>query len=70
MNTFSGKKKVPYLELWRSIYKAKDNIALAKSTHMKCIAPDKALFSTQKVSIFFLLLDENICCGYSLEVPH
>ena len=20
--------------------------------------------------IFFLFLDENICCGYSLEVPH
>ena len=37
----------------------------------KCsyIALDKALFSTKKVSIFFLFLDENICCGYSLETP-
>ena len=29
----------------------------------------KALFFNQKVAIFFLLLDENICCGYSLEAP-
>ena len=34
------------------------------------IALDKALFfSTKKVSIFFLFLDKNICCGYSLGVP-
>ena len=26
-------------------------------------------FFHQKVSIFFLFLDENMCCGYSLEVP-
>ena len=26
------------------------------------IALDKALFLNQKVSIFFLFLDENICC--------
>ena len=32
------------------------------------IALDKALFH-QKVSIFFLFLDKNICCGYSLEAP-
>ena len=29
----------------------------------------KVLFSIQKVLIFFLFLHENICCGYSLEVP-
>ena len=33
------------------------------------IALDKALFFNQKVSIFFLFLNENICCGYSLEAP-
>ena len=33
------------------------------------IALDKALFFNQKVSIFFLFLDKNICCGYSLEAP-
>ena len=32
-------------------------------------ALDKAFFSNQKVSTFFLFLDENICCGYSLEAP-
>ena len=35
----------------------------------KTIALDKALFFNQKVPIFFLFLDENICCGYSLEAP-
>ena len=34
------------------------------------IALVKVLFSVQKVLIFFLFLHENICCGYSLEVPH
>ena len=34
------------------------------------IGLDKSLFFNQKVSIFFLFLDENICCGYSLEAPH
>ena len=33
------------------------------------IALDKALFFSQKVAIFFLFLDINICCGYSLEAP-
>ena len=27
-------------------------------------------FFNQKVSIFFLFLNENICYGYSLEAPH
>ena len=26
-------------------------------------------FFNQKLLIFFLFLNENICCGYSLEVP-
>ena len=29
------------------------------------IAPDKRFYI-----IFFLFLDKNICCGYSLEVPN
>ena len=33
------------------------------------IAPDKELLSTEKL-IFFQFLIVNICCGYSLEVPH
>ena len=40
------------------------------TTLTKSIALDKALFFHQKLSIFFLLLEENICCGYSLEAPH
>ena len=28
------------------------------------------LFCNRKVLSFFLSLHENICCGYSLEVPH
>ena len=27
-------------------------------------------FVNQKLLIFFLILNANICCGYSLEVPH
>ena len=34
------------------------------------IALDKGLFFNQRVSVFFLFLDKNICCGYSLEAPH
>ena len=34
------------------------------------IALVKALFFNPKVLIFFLFLHENICYGYSLEVPH
>ena len=34
------------------------------------VVPDKTFFfSTEKVLMFFLFLHENICCGYSLEVP-
>ena len=32
--------------------------------------PDKARFFYLKVSIFFLFLHENICCGYSSEALH
>ena len=28
-----------------------------------------SIFFNQKVSIIFLFLDQNICCGYSSEVP-
>ena len=38
------------------------------STLYMYVAPDEALFQ-QKVVIFFLFPHENICCGYSLEVP-
>ena len=31
------------------------------------IAPDKKSF---QVIFFFFLFQENLCCGYSLEVPH
>ena len=38
---------------------------------MCVIAPDKEPFCfNQKVLILFLFLNENIHCGYSLEVPH
>ena len=26
-------------------------------------------FTCPKIGIFFLFLEENLCCGYSLEVP-
>ena len=32
-------------------------------------ATDRALFSSEKMLISFLFLNENICCGYSLEAP-
>ena len=34
------------------------------------IAVDKALFFNQKVLLVFLFFYGNICCGYSVEVPH
>ena len=30
---------------------------------------DKEHFSNKKISIIFLFLHKNICCGYSLEAP-
>ena len=41
----------------------------AKVDVLVCIALDKVHFFNQNVSIFFFFLDENICCGYSLEAP-
>ena len=37
---------------------------------MITITLDKALFFFCQKSIFCLFFDKNICCGYSLEVPH
>ena len=34
------------------------------------IALDKMLFFSIQKLIFSLFLHKNICCGYSLEVPH
>ena len=34
------------------------------------IAPDKAFFVQEQSTDIFLFHHENICCGYSLEVPH
>ena len=34
------------------------------------ISPDKVIFFNREVLVVFLFLGENICCGYSLEVPH
>ena len=34
------------------------------------IAPDKMYFFQLKIIDIFLFLHKNICCGYSLEVPH
>ena len=34
------------------------------------VTSDKTQFQTKNVFIFFLFLNENICCGYSIEVPH
>ena len=45
-----------------------DDSVQTAQMHM-LIALDKELFFNQKVSIFFLFLNENICCGYSLEAP-
>ena len=42
----------------------------SKIIHWYTIALDKVLFFNQKVSTFFLFLDKNIRCGYSLEAPH
>ena len=39
------------------------------STNTMFFLLDKALFFKQKLLIFLLFLNENICCGYALEVP-
>ena len=49
------------MSLWSVYSKVKGQSATAFDT---------ALFSIKIVSIFFLFLDKNICCGYSLEAPH
>ena len=33
------------------------------------IALDKRGYKENVVVVFFLLLQENLCCGYSLEMP-
>ena len=39
--------------------------------HSLCIALDKMGFCfSPKILLFFSFLHKNICCGYSLEVPH
>ena len=44
---------------------------MSANTHELSIVSDKALaFFNWKLWIFFLFLHENMCCGYSLEVPH
>ena len=40
---------------------------LLESRKRQFIALDKALFPSKKYLYFFLFLDENICCGYSLR---
>ena len=44
-------------------------VAIVFALHVFIIVPNKDFFS-QKVLIFFLFLQENICGGYLLEVPH
>ena len=45
-------------------------LANKKGAHIfLAIALDKMFFFNPKVLIFFLFLQENICCGYSLEAP-
>ena len=44
-------------------------LASALKTPFLIIATDKALFFIRKMLISFLFLDENICCGHSLEAP-
>ena len=40
-----------------------------KTFHAIFITTDKVLFFIRKMLISFLFLQENICCGYSLEAP-
>ena len=39
------------------------------SMHYMNLSTDKALFFIRKMLISLLFVDENICCGYSLEAP-
>ena len=58
-----------HLKLWTCDINIVDIGQLGETSKKHHIALDKALFFNQKVAIFFLFLDKNICCGYSLEVP-
>ena len=61
-----------FMENWRKLSRNYHQILLPNKSSdfsILCIALDKALFPTKKISIFFLFLDENISCGYSLEAP-
>ena len=45
------------------------DIATDKAQQIFDIATDKTHFSSKKMLISFLFLDENISCGSSLEAP-
>ena len=56
---------------YQSLISERSNKKLAPDCHplnlpRECIALGKSFFQP-KVSIFFLFLDKNICCGYSLK---
>ena len=42
----------------------------ANQNYGRCIALDKALFSTKEYLYFSIFLIKNVCCGYSLDEPY
>ena len=58
-----------FTQLFLKILSEMTNRVDPDQTGAVCIATDKALFFIRKRLISFLFLDENICCGYSLEAP-
>ena len=73
MNIFSSKCMINiciihmYINVMPRFNTAPNKRCIQKTIFL--IATDKALFSIRKMVISFLFLHENICCGYSLEVP-
>ena len=45
-------------------------LCACKNTGVNFIGPDRHFFFKENNLVFLVFLQENICCGYSLEVPH
>ena len=67
-NIWSGSALfVTHLVLFRHQQVVKWTCSIFMTNMVRTIATDKALFTSE--NCWFLFLNENICCGYSLEAP-
>ena len=46
------------------------SLRTSKKFQFTCPRSSSKEYPDYEIHIFFLFLEENICCGYSLEAPH